>query len=115
MLFFKGVFADAIRSGRKTTTLRRWERARCSAGQTVFAPGVGYLRVTAVDTVALDALTEPDAHADGFATLAELRATLCEIYPELAGADPRALLYRVSFVFDRAPESAGYRPPEPAG
>jgi hypothetical protein len=72
LLLFKKMFADAIRSGRKRTTIRRWDRARVSAGQTVFCPGLGYLRVEAIEPVEWNELCEADAIADGFATLREM-------------------------------------------
>lgn len=97
LLLFKKTFAVDIRLGRKTTTLRKWDRPRVRAGQRVFAPGVGYLRVSSVEEVRLAELGERDARADGFPDLAALRAALAEMY----GPDALdARLFRVAFSFD---------------
>jgi hypothetical protein len=80
MLLFKKKFLDAIRCGRKTQTIRLWKYRRMKAGQRSYIPGVGYIRVTAVEEVSLDDLTDADAVPDGFATAAELRAELRAIY-----------------------------------
>lgn len=96
LLLFKKVFADAIRSGAKATTLRRWDRARCKAGQRVYAPGVGYLRVLEVAAVRLSSLTRADARADGFASLAGLRKALRELYDP---AHRTRSLWRVGFEY----------------
>lgn len=96
LLLFKKVFADAIRSGAKTTTLRRWHRPRCKPGQRVYSPGVGYMRVLEVSRVALSSLTVADAHADGFDSLTALRKTLREFYPPGERTRP---LWRVRFEY----------------
>lgn len=95
LLLFKKVFADAIRAGTKTTTLRRWSHARCRAGQRVFAPGIGYLAVTDVGRVRLKDLRLSDATADGFPSLRALKRTLRDLYPERPTG--RKSLYRVRF------------------
>jgi hypothetical protein len=82
LLLFKKVFVDAIRSGQKRTTVRRWDRARVSAGQRVFCPGLGYLRVEAVEPLTWRQLSRADAIADGFATLKDMKQTLLLIYPQ---------------------------------
>ena len=97
LLLFKKVFADAIRCGEKTTTLRRWDRARCQVGQRVFSPGVGYLRVTEVGQVRLGSLRAADARADGFATVKALRLALAGMYDADKTKRP---LWRVRFVYD---------------
>ena len=83
-LLFKKCFWEPIRSGTKRTTLRRWNSARLRAGGRAFAPGVGWLRVARVEAVELSALGESDARADGFASMAEMRAALDAIYPDCA-------------------------------
>jgi hypothetical protein len=104
-LLFREEFVDAIQRGRKTTTLRRWKSRRVKAGTLAFAPNVGWLRITACDTVRLADLCEADARADGFSSLDQLLRTLAEIYPE-PGDDGRAW-YRITFEFDRpAPPKA---------
>ena len=91
------MFADAIRSGRKRTTIRRWDRARVSAGQRVFCPGLGYLRVEAIEPVEWNELSEADAVADGFGTLREMKKVLLSLYP---GKSDGKQWWRVSFVFN---------------
>jgi hypothetical protein len=95
MLLFKKEFLDAIRAGRKTQTIRLWPVCRLRAGQRSYIPGVGYIRITAVDAIQLDDLTEPDAALDGFASLAELRAELDSLYA--AQLRDGSKLYRVRF------------------
>jgi hypothetical protein len=89
-LLFKKCFVEAIRCGIKTTTLRRWASPpRARAGQRVFSPGVGWLRVEAVEWLAnLDRLTDADARADGFENVAAMKRALRRIYPDAgAGGD----------------------------
>ena len=95
MLLFKKKFLDAIRSGRKTQTIRLWSVCRFRAGQRSYIPGVGYIRITAVDRVPLNELTEPDAVLDGFASLAELRAELESLYVKQLKSGSN--VYRVRF------------------
>ena len=72
-LYFKKCFHAAVRDGRKTTTLRRWAARRVKAGGTARSrPGVGWLRVEAVERVVWEELTGADARADGFDSLAAL-------------------------------------------
>ncbi|MCA9204593.1 MAG: ASCH domain-containing protein [Planctomycetales bacterium] len=94
MLLVKKQFLDAIRSGAKTQTVRCWPFRRMRAGQRSYIPGAGYIDVTAVDEVSLDELTEEDAIRDGFASLAELRSALQEIYSD---AEQAQQTYRVRF------------------
>jgi len=82
-LLFKKCFWDAIRDGTKRTTLRRWAAPRVKPGGRAYSPGVGWLAIERVDVVRLDQLTESDAKADGFETLAAMRAMLREIYPNV--------------------------------
>ncbi len=84
-LFFKKPLQDAILTGRKVTTIRRWDRPRVRAGGRAWAPGVGWLAIDAVEPVALADLTAADAAADGFDTLAGLLAVLRELYPDAGG------------------------------
>ena len=80
LLLFKKEFAAAIRSGAKTTTLRRWPRPRVIIGRRAFAPGIGWLMVEAVDLVELKTLTEQDAYSDGFASKAVMVRKLITLY-----------------------------------
>jgi hypothetical protein len=83
-LLFKKIFWDAIRDGSKTTTLRRWTSARLRAGQRAFSPGIGWLKIEAVDPIDLARLREDDAKADGFENLAEMKRMLRQLYPNQA-------------------------------
>lgn len=74
-------------------------------GGRAYSPGVGWLTILNVDVVRLEQLTDADARADGFETLAAMRRVLAEIYPDLGG-DGRQW-FRVAF----KPE-AGERPSE---
>jgi uncharacterized protein YqfB (UPF0267 family) len=47
----------------------------------VFCPGLGYLRVEAVEPVKWNELSKADAMADGFATLREMKKVLLSLYP----------------------------------
>ena len=95
MLLFKKRFLPAIRSGEKTQTIRLWKCRRMRAGQRSYIPGAGYIRVTAVDEVRLDALGDDDARPDGFATADELREEIARLYPEAQSAGYKA--YRIVF------------------
>lgn len=112
MLLFKKKFLDAIRRGEKTQTVRLWTRPRMSAGQRSYIPGVGYIRIEAVDHVPLDQLTDDDARLDGFPTAAALRAEIDAIYSQYPdrGQQP----YRIRFVLTpgetKLPRPAGSRP-----
>jgi len=51
-------------------------------GQRSYIPGAGYIRVESVDEVALDELTDDDAHLDGFESAPALRAEIEQLYPK---------------------------------
>ena len=103
-LFFKKPLQEAIREGRKRTTIRQWDRARLRAGEEAFAPGLGWLAVERVDAIELSRLREADAHADGFASLRELRKALRDLYPGRATDGKH--WFRVSFTLSRLIERA---------
>ncbi len=84
----------AILSGGKTQTIRLWKHCRMRAGQSSYIPGVGRIRVLAVEEVNLDELTDADARPDGFETADALRAEIARLYPDTA-AGFRA--YRITF------------------
>jgi hypothetical protein len=102
-LFFKKPLQDAIREGRKRTTIRRWDRPRLHAGQQAFAPGVGWLAIERVEPVDLATLADADAVADGFASLRELRQVLLELYPDHArdGKDWFRVCFSVSRLLEK--------------
>jgi hypothetical protein len=81
MLLFKKKFLDAVRAGQKTQTIRLWKYRKMRSGQRSYIPGAGYIRLTAVEEVRLEALTDDDARPDGFETADELRAEIARLYP----------------------------------
>ena len=83
-LFFKKHFQDAIRAGRKQTTIRRWKTPMLRPGERAFSPGLGWLNIDAVEAIELEHLGEADARADGFETMAALREVLITLYPDHA-------------------------------
>ncbi|MBN1911350.1 MAG: ASCH domain-containing protein [Pirellulales bacterium] len=95
MLLFKKKFLPAIRSGEKTQTIRLWKHRRMKAGQRSYIPGAGYIRVTAVEPIDLDTLTDADALPDGFPTADALRAELAQLYGDQLAAGHQA--YRIVF------------------
>lgn len=95
MLLFKKRFLAAIRAGQKTQTIRLWKHRRMRPGQRSYIPGAGLIRVTAVDEVQLDELTDDDARLDGFETADQLRAEIAELYRQQSSGGHRA--YRVAF------------------
>ena len=98
MLLMKKVFFDAIRSGRKTTTLRYWRHQRVRPGQVHTMPGLGKVRIESVEVVDLSSLTGAEADDDGFCSRADLLEALERMYPALAkGGEPGRRAYRVRF------------------
>ncbi len=101
MLLFKRQFLPAIRSGQKTQTIRCWKHRRVRPGQRSYIPGVGPIRITAVEQIELDQLTDADARPDGFDTAEALRREIATLYPDWESQGFRA--YRV--VFELLPHS----------
>ena len=95
MLLFKRKFLDAIRSGEKTQTIRLWKHRMMRSGQRSYTPGIGRIRITQVEEVAIDQLSDADAKPDGFESAEALRHELQTIYGEKLDAGYRA--YRVVF------------------
>jgi len=95
MLLFKRKFLPAIRCGEKTQTIRLWKHRMMRQGQRSYIPGVGAIRVTVVEAVELDSLTDADAVPDGFATADALRDELRTIYGERLAAGYQA--FRIGF------------------
>ena len=98
MLLFKKKFMAAIRAGEKTQTIRLWKHRRMRAGQRSYIPSIGYIRITAVEEVELERLTDADARPDGFATADELREEIARLYPKQLAEGHRA--YRVTFALE---------------
>jgi hypothetical protein len=90
---------DAIADGTVTLAFRRWSRPQVKAGGRL-RTAIGELAITAVDIVALDAISSDDAIHAGFPSLQELVEFLAsrpddDIYRialHLAGPDPRIAL-----------------------
>ena len=95
MLLFKKKFLPAIRRGEKTQTIRLWKHRRMKTGQRSYIPGVGPIRIRAVEAVRLEELTDEDARPDGFADADQLREEICQLYGEQLDAGYQA--YRVAF------------------
>jgi hypothetical protein len=99
MLLFKKKFLDAIRSGEKTQTIRLWKFRHMRSGQRSYIPGIGYIRVTSVEPVDIDALTDADAIPDGFPTATALQHELRTIYGDKLAQGHQA--FRI--IFHREP------------
>jgi hypothetical protein len=84
-LGFLKAYRASVSAGTKTTTLRRWKRPMLRAGQIVASPGIGRLEIALVRPIEWDALTEADARADGFDSLADLNRAIRRIYPQSDG------------------------------
>lgn len=106
MLLFKKKFLPAIRTGEKTQTIRLWPWRRMRAGQRSYIPGVGYIRIDAVDEVRLEQLTDADAIPDGFPTAEALLAEINTIYADKL--ESGHLAFRV--VFHLIEESQSVKP-----
>jgi hypothetical protein len=98
MLFEQRLWAG-LADGTVTVTFRRWRRPRARAGARQRTPA-GVLAIDAVTEVDPAGLTEADARAAGFGSLAELRRQLerrgdgpvYRVDFHHAGADPREAL-----------------------
>lgn len=101
---------DAIRSGEKTQTIRLWKFAKMRAGQRSYIPGAGYIRIDAVDPVALESLTDADAVLDGFPSTDALRTEIRELYAEKITAGQQAFRIR----FHILPADEQIKKPKPA-
>jgi hypothetical protein len=95
MLLFKKKFLPAIRAGEKTQTIRLWKFRHMRAGQRSYIPGVGSIRITAVDPIDIDALTDADAIPDGFPSASALQNELRTIYGEKLASGHKA--FRIAF------------------
>lgn len=103
MLLFKARFLDLIRTGRKVQTVRCWRRRPPAVGSVQRVHRLGALRITGVDHITPADLTDEDARADGFGSLAELHGAIRECYG--AGPPPAgARWYRIRFAFLGADE-----------
>jgi hypothetical protein len=104
MLLFKKKFLELIRAGSKSQTIRLWKVCRFRAGQRSYIPGVGYIRITEIDPVQLEELTDDDARLDGFASAAALLAEVHSLYADRLAEGYRA--FRLRFRVLSAEETA---------
>ncbi|MCL2648748.1 MAG: ASCH domain-containing protein [Phycisphaerales bacterium] len=96
MLLFKRHLVELVRNGHKRQTIRLWSRPLLHKGQMTYTPGLGRIKITAVDQLqSLNALTEADAIADGFPTLQALLVEIHQIYGKPLPIDRH--LYRIRF------------------
>ncbi len=107
MLLFKKEFLPAIRQGRKRQTIRLWPYRRMRPGQRSYIPGVGPIRIVAVEPIRLEELTEEDARADGFESLEQLHQALRRIYAQ-ADSGKNYQPYRVRFELLFSPAAENY-------
>ncbi|MCO5994373.1 ASCH domain-containing protein [Actinoallomurus rhizosphaericola] len=95
-LYFHRDYLDAVRAGTKVTTIRHRDPVTVGPVNLVFEleeevtlPGV----ITGVVGKRVAELTEPDAVADGFRDLAELRDRLRYHYPDIRPDDEITIVY----------------------
>ncbi len=111
MLLMKKVFFDAIRSGRKTTTLRYWPRRMVRPESLHTIPGLGKVRIDSAEPTELAKLTDDDAKTDGFENIQALKDALDELYPPDARQDRTLYLVRFTLIAD----GKSSRTAEPSG
>ncbi len=96
-MLFKAKVLEKIGRGEVTLAFRRWSRPTVQAGGTL-RTAAGVLSIDSVDAVALDAISQADVHAAGYAShealVRDLRpeGMLYRIGFHLTGSDPRAAL-----------------------
>ncbi|GHC84448.1 ASCH domain-containing protein [Streptomyces flavofungini] len=95
-LYFHRTYLDAVRTGRKTTTVRFRDPVETGPVNMVFElddevvlPGV----VTQITSKGVATLTEADAVADGFRDLAELQDKLRFHYPDIRSTDDVTIVH----------------------
>ena len=106
MLLLKRHLVELVRRGKKRQTIRLWSKPLLRVGQISYTPGLGKMKITAIDQLpSLNALTEADAKADGFDSLAALKAEIKKIYgPDISRilnaprpTTPPRRIYRIQF------------------
>ena len=103
MLLLKRHLVELVRRGKKRQTIRLWSKPLLRVGQISYTPGLGKMKITAIDQLpTLSALTEADARADGFDSLAALKTEIKKIYgPDvsriLKTAHAPRRIYRIKF------------------
>lgn len=81
LIFVKGHYLPLIASGQKTTTIRAWKTCRLLPGSSLSFNGKIRVALTQVEQTRLGALTDADAVADGFTTLADFTHAFHACYP----------------------------------
>lgn len=110
MLLMKKDYFPAIRAGRKTTTLRYWRSPRVRPRSVHTVPGLGKVRIDAVEAIDLRGLRDADARADGFGGVAALLRALGRLYPRRQRAGRRLYLVRFTFLVQRRPGEPSRHP-----
>src|SRR5262245_25512730 len=95
MLLFKKKFLDAIRRGEKSQTIRLWRFRHMRSGQGSYIPGVGPIRVTLVEPVDIESLTDADAIPDGFPSAVALQTELRTVYGDKLSQGHK--VFRINF------------------
>ena len=83
MILFKERFRAALLDGTKTTTLRAWKRRLVKPGAEAKTNLGVTLWVESIEEIALTAIDDTIAAADGFESAEALLICLREIYPAL--------------------------------
>lgn len=96
MLLFQKRFHAGIVDGAVRLTFRLWEKPHVKVGGRYRVHPIGVVEVHGVEAVTVGALTERDARAGGFQSLAELLAYLEPVAK--APLTKRTPIFRVSFV-----------------
>ncbi|GHF63245.1 ASCH domain-containing protein [Streptomyces griseosporeus] len=94
-LYFHRNYLDAVRTGRKTTTVRFRDPVATGPVDMIFELDEEVVlqgAVTQVVSKRVDELTEEDAVADGFRDLEELHDRLRYHYPDIAPTDEIAIV-----------------------
>lgn len=105
-LKFRADVAPKVRDGNVTMQFGLWRRPRVVAGRVYVVPGVGTLRVTAVEKVDLSRITPWEAEASGAKGVTQLLDWLREEKPDADVEEGWA--YRVRFRF-LGPETEGVK------
>ncbi|MFN3325954.1 MAG: hypothetical protein ACK5AZ_20850 [Bryobacteraceae bacterium] len=95
-MLLKAEVLQGVADGRVRLAFRRWDACRVRPGRTFLSP-VGLIRIDSISEVDEDRISEREAHAAGFPSLAalleEIRRSrgrnLYRIVLSFAGADPR--------------------------
>ena len=95
MLLFTKRFHQGLLDGSVTVTFRRWDKPHVKVGGRYRVHPIGVVEVEAIDAVTVGDITEQDARAGGFQSLAELLAYMAPVAREPLTA--RTHVFRVAF------------------